>query len=74
MGISERCFIFDLASLPLEVTRLFSLPCAQKWRKTSIIIKATGISTSLDGSEGHLLSEPMGQAFDAADRKANIYM
>jgi len=31
MGIYEGCFIFDFASLPLEVTRAISLPHARKW-------------------------------------------
>ena len=30
VGISEGCFIFDFASLHLEVARLFSLSSAQK--------------------------------------------
>ena len=31
VGIYEGCFIFDLASLTLEVTRFINLPYAQKW-------------------------------------------
>jgi len=30
VGISEACFIFDFASLPLEVYRAINLPCSQR--------------------------------------------
>jgi len=39
VGISEGCFIFDLASLPLEVARLIEpTMCKKNGRRTSIII------------------------------------
>ena len=31
ISISEGCFIFDFASLPLEVARPICLPCAKTW-------------------------------------------